>query len=75
MTKHIIKFKSPDVIYDIASARHPFPEDEDDVTPRMEKERDDFLYAYFEYGDYGRVEIDSKTLECRLVPRKEWGRL
>lgn len=67
-----IQFKDPDAIYEIAEARHPFPEDEADITPRMERERDSFLDEYFEYGDYGMVEIDPKTMTCRLLPRKEW---
>lgn len=72
MRKIQIQFKDPDAIFDIISARHPFPEDEDDITPRMEKEREAFGDEYFEYGDYGVIEIDAETLACRLVPRAEW---
>lgn len=72
MRKIQIKFKDPDVIYDITNARHPRPDDEDDITPRMEKERAEFESKYFEYGDYGVIEIDPDTIACRLVPRKEW---
>lgn len=67
-----IQFKSPDDIHEIVCARHPFPKDEDDVTPRMEKARDDFADEFFESGDYGRIEIDPVTLACRLLPRREW---
>lgn len=45
---------------------------EDEATPRLERLRDEFSDEFFEYGDYGRIEIDSETLACRLVPRKEW---
>ena len=72
MSKFQVHFKDPDLIYEIVRARHPFPEDEEDITPRMERERDEFSAMYFEYGDYGRFEVDAKTLECRLIPRKEW---
>lgn len=67
-----IQFKDPDAIYEICNAKHPLPDDEDDVTPRMVKERDEFSDQYFEYGDYGRFEIDTETMACRLVPRTEW---
>lgn len=67
-----IQFKSPDDIYEIIQAKHPYPEDDDDITPRMEKDRKAFGDKYFEYGDYGRIEIDAETLACRLLPRKEW---
>ena len=72
MSKVRIQFKDPDAIYDITNARHPLPAGEDDITPRMEKEREAFSDDYFEYGDYGVIEIDAETLACRLVPRKEW---
>lgn len=67
-----IQFKDPDAIHDVISARHPLPDDEDDITPRMEKEREAFSHEYFEFGDYGIIEIDTDTLAARLVPRKEW---
>jgi hypothetical protein len=67
-----IQFKNPDAIWEIVNAKHPYPDNEDDVTPRMEKEREDFSETYFEYGDYGAIEINPETLECRLLPRKEW---
>ena len=72
MSKIQIQFKNPDAIYEITNARHPLPEDEDDITPRMEKEREAFGDEYFEYGDYGVIEIDAASMACRLVPRKEW---
>lgn len=67
-----IQFKDPDAIFEIINGKHPLSDDEDDVTPRMEKEREDFSAEYFEYGDYGRIEIDTESLECKLLPRKEW---
>lgn len=67
-----IQFKDPDTIWDIVRAKHPFPDDEDDVTPRMEREREEFCDQYFEYGDYGRIEIDISTMAARLLPRTEW---
>ena len=73
MSKHIIQFKDPDLIHELINARHPLPDDEDDITPRMEKEREAFSDEYFEYGDYGWIEIDSATLSARLLTRKEAG--
>lgn len=67
-----IQFKDPDAIHDIINARHPLPDDELDITPRMEQERDDFSHKYFEYGDYGQIEIDTETMSARLLPRSEW---
>lgn len=67
-----IQFKDPDAIYDIISERFPLPADEDDITPRMEKDREKFSDEYFEYGDYGVIEIDTVTLAARLLPRSEW---
>jgi hypothetical protein len=72
MSKVIIPFKNPDAIYDIINGRHPLPEDEKDITPRMEEAQEAFSDEYFEYGDYGRIEIDTETLTARLLPRKEW---
>jgi hypothetical protein len=70
--KVVIKFKNPDAIYEIIDGKHPLPTDDMEITPRMEQERDDFSDEYFEYGDYGRIEIDTETLACRLLPREEW---
>lgn len=67
-----IQFKDPDLIYEILNAQHPLPEDEDEITPKMEKAREAFSDKYFEYGDYGFLEINPRTLECRLIPRKEY---
>jgi hypothetical protein len=67
-----IQFKDPDAIFEIVNGKHPLPPDEDDITPRMEKQRDDFSDEYFEYGDYGMIEIDTETMGARLLPRKEW---
>jgi len=71
MSKHVIQFKDPDLIYELINAKHPLPDDEDDITPKMEKAREAFSNEYFEYGDYGFIEIDSDTLACRLVKRSE----
>jgi hypothetical protein len=70
--KVVIQFKNPDAIYEIINGKHPLPDDEDDISPRMEHAREDFSEEYFEYGDYGRIEIDTETLAARLLPRKEW---
>jgi hypothetical protein len=67
-----IQFKDPDIIFEIVRAKHPYPADEDDVTPRMERDREAFAEKYFEYGDYGMIEIDTETLTGRVLPRKEW---
>lgn len=70
--KHQIQFKDPDLIYELINAKHPLPADEGDITPNLEQRREDYSDEYFEYGDYGRIEIDAETLACRLLPRKEW---
>lgn len=70
--KIVINFKSPDAIYEIINGKHPLPDDEDDITPRMESEREAFSDEYFEYGDYGRIEVDTDTMQARLLPRAEW---
>jgi hypothetical protein len=70
--KVIIQFKDPDAIWEIVSAKHPFPDDEGNVTPNQIKARDNFSDEYFEYGDYGNIEIDTDTMTARLLPRKEW---
>lgn len=70
--KVIIQFKDPDAIYDIINGKHPLPDNADDITPRMEKEREAFSDEYFEYGDYGNIEIDTETMGARLLPRSEW---
>jgi hypothetical protein len=67
-----IQFKDPDMIFEIINGKHPLPDDEDDITPRMEKERDAFSDEYFEFGDYGRFEVDTETMAVRLMPRSEW---
>lgn len=67
-----IQFKDPDAIYEIVNGQHPLPDDEDDISPRMEKLRDEFMEQFFEYGDYGLIEIDTDTMAARLVPRAEW---
>lgn len=72
MNKVRISFKDPDAIYDILEVKHPLPKDQMDITNRMEQDREKFCEKYFEYGDYGLIEIDASTLECRLVPRNEW---
>ncbi len=72
MSKIQIQFKNPDAIWEMVNAKHPLPDDEDDITPRMEKEREELLDKYFQYGDYGVIEIDPATMECKLLPRKEW---
>lgn len=70
--KHRIQFKDPNLIWELVNARHPLPEDEGDITPNMEKAREDFSEEFFEYGGHGRIEIDAETLACRLLPRREW---
>ena len=67
-----IQFKDPDVIWEIVNAKHPLPDDEDDITPNMEKAQEEFSQKYFEYGDFGRIEIDTETMAARLLPRSEW---
>lgn len=70
--KVTILFKDPDAIYEIINGKHPLPDDEADITPRMEQAQENFSDQYFEYGDYGCIEIDTETMACRLLPRDEW---
>lgn len=60
--KVVINFKSPDAIYEIITAKHP----------RSEDKQDALCEKYFEYGDYGRIEVDTDTMQARLLPRAEW---
>lgn len=57
-----VQFKDPDVAWQIIRGAHP----------TSESKRDAFSKKYFEYGEYGRIEIDTETLAARLLPRKEW---
>jgi hypothetical protein len=57
-----IKFKDPDVAWQIIKGAYP----------RSESKREAFSNEYFEHGEYGRIEIDTKTLVARLLPRREW---
>ena len=66
MSKQIIQFKNPDLISDIL--RDKFPGDWED--PKVEQAREEFGKKWFEYGDYGRIEIDTVTLEAKLVPMR-----
>lgn len=58
----IIHFKDPDVADELARGAHP----------RSEARRDTFYETYFEHGEYGRIEIDPKTLAARLLPVTSW---
>lgn len=60
--KVVIKFKDPDVAHQLIKAAHP----------RSERKQEEFSNRYFEFGEYGRIEIDGGTLATRLLPRKEW---
>jgi hypothetical protein len=59
MSKQQIRFKNPDF---------QIPEylgiDEDKISA--------FYKEYSEYGDYWCFEIDTETLEGRLIPRIDW---
>lgn len=63
--KHQVQFKDPDLIFEIITAKHPMPADPDDDSHNSELAREVYGEEYFEYGDYGRFEIDIKTLSCR----------
>lgn len=62
MATVIIKFKDPDVAHEIIRAQHP----------RSESKREEFSHTYFEFGEYGQIEIDTKTLAARLLPVDDW---
>lgn len=72
MSKVLIKFKDPDAIGELINSRHPLPDEEDEASAALEGKREDFGGKYFLWGDYGAIEIDPATLECRLMPRAEW---
>lgn len=67
-----VQVKDPDGIHEIINARHPMPDDEADISPRMEAEQEQFADLYFEYGDYMKLEIDTDTMTARILPRNEW---
>lgn len=71
MSKHVIQFKDPDLIYELINAKHPLPADEGDITPNMERKREEFSDLYFKYDNYGWIEVDAETLACRLLTRAE----
>jgi len=71
MSKHIIQFKNPDLIWNLIDAKHPLPKYEGDITLNMERQREEFGDTYFEHGDYGFIEIDAQTLACRLLTLAE----
>ena len=57
-----IKFKDPDVAWQIVRG----------AAPQSDSKREAFSNKYFEFGEYGQIEIDTETLAARLLPRKEW---
>ena len=66
MSKIRIEFKDPDALWDIQEARYPG----DDDDPKVRKAREKFRREYTEFGDYGAIEIDPKTLKATLVKLK-----
>ena len=69
--KLIIRFKDPDLIGEYIDAMAPCA-DEYQPTAKEEKSREKLSDKFFEWGDYGCVEIDTVEGTGRLVPRKEW---
>ena len=69
--KLTIRFKDPDLIYDYICAQAPFV-DRYKPTAKEEKARAKLAEEFFEFGDYGCVEIDTVKGTGRLVPRKKW---
>lgn len=55
-----LELKDPDALHKIASQF------------RSEKKRSQFYDTYAELGDYFRIELDTKTLEARLIELKDW---
>lgn len=37
-----------------------------------DEEREAFHEKYAEFGEYYIIELDTRTLECRLLPKSEW---
>lgn len=66
-----VKFKDPDLIGEYLD--QAVPGDYDD--PKVEAARDKLSRKYFEFGDYGGIEIDTEKGTGRLLTVKEWGRL
>ena len=60
--KVVIKFKDPDVVYQIIRGAHP----------RSESKQEEFSNRFFEFGEHGRIEVDTSTLATQLLPRREW---
>ena len=69
--KLTIRFKNPGLIGDYLCDQVPFADDYE-PTAKEEKAREKLADKFFEYGDYGCVEIDTDEGTGRLVPRKEW---
>jgi len=55
--KNRIQFKQPD----LELPRH-----------WTDEEKEEFRQKYSEFGEYYIIELNTKTLECRLLPKSEW---
>lgn len=64
-----IKFKDPDLISYYLCAECGNGDD-----AKTDQKREKLADKFFEFGDYGAVEIDTANGTGRLVPIKEWGR-
>ena len=70
-----IRFKDPDLIGEYLDAKFPPHAGEDERTARQETAMRKHADLYFEFGDYGGMQIDTETGEGRLLKRTEWERL
>lgn len=56
-----VRVKDPDLIYEYVRK-----------AARSEKERQKLYDEFFEFGDYGMLELDTKTEKWRWLPLDDW---
>jgi hypothetical protein len=64
-----ITFKNPDLISEYIDSVVPYED-----SAKCDRAREKVADKFFEFGDYGAVEIDTEAGTGRLVPIKEWAR-
>lgn len=64
-----VKFKDPDLISEYIDSVVPYKD-----SAACDAKRKKVADKYFEFGDYGALEVDTETGLGRLVPIKEWSR-
>lgn len=56
-----VPFKDPDLIHEYVRK-----------SVRSEKARTEMYDTYFEHGDYGLIELDTKAGTFKFVPLEDW---